>query len=364
VTDDYWDRYRTAARACDRTVFWHQPARPAQVLAELAKEADELDLWFDQYAEKGAVELLESRLVEIFATEGAAFFPSGTMAQQAALRVWCDRAGTRRVAMPDLAHPLVHELDGPRLLHDLEVAHLTTGRTLPTADRLAAVPGRLGAVLVELPLRDAGCALPTWEELTALSTAARERGVALHVDGARIWEAQPFWDRPFADIAGLADSMYVSFYKGLGGLAGAALVGPSDFLDEARQWRKRMGGTIFRMTPEALAGLVGLRVHLPRMAECLAWARALAEELKARGLTPNPAPPHTPTFELWAAGDAEAVNDRLLAFMERERLQLTGPWSAADEPGRVRTELMVAAPALEHDPAVVAGWIADLFEEG
>ena len=156
------------------------------------------------------------------------------------------------------------------------------------------MPGRLGAVLVELPLRDAGCALPTWEELTALSEAARERGVALHVDGARIWEAQPFWDRPFTDVAGLADSMYVSFYKGLGGLAGAALVGPSDFLDEARQWRKRMGGTIFRMTPEALAGLVGLREHLPRMAECLAWARALAAELAARGLDAPPGAPAHP----------------------------------------------------------------------
>ncbi|MFC5177196.1 threonine aldolase family protein [Nocardioides taihuensis] len=360
MSDDYWDRYRTAARACERTVFWHQPTRPAQVLAELAAEAERRDLWFDQYAERGAVELLEEQLVEIFGTGGAAFFPSGTMAQQAALRVWCDRAGVRRVAMPDLAHPLVHELDGPRLLHGLEVIHLTTGRTLSTAERLAAVPGRLGAVLVELPLRDAGCALPTWEELTALSAAARERGVALHVDGARIWEAQPFWDRPFTDIAALADSMYVSFYKGLGGLAGAALVGPSDFLDEARQWRKRMGGTIFRMTPEAISGLVGLREHLPRMAECLAWARALADGLASRGLTPHPTPPHTPTFEVWAPGDAATVNDRLLAFMEREGLQLTGPWSAADEPGRVRTELVVATPALAHDPDTVAGWVADV----
>lgn len=360
MADDYWDRFRLAARACERNVFWHAPLRPAEVLARLSEEAATLDVWFDQYAERGPVQLLEERLTELFGTDGAAWFPSGTMAQQAALRVWCDDAGSRRVAMPDLAHPLVHELDGPRLLHGFEVEHLTTGRTLPTADALAAVPGRLGAVLVELPLRDAGCALPEWEELVAFSAAARERGVALHVDGARIWESQPFWDRPFTEIAGLADSLYVSFYKGLGGLAGAALVGPGDFLAEARRWRSRMGGTIFRSTPEALSALAGLREHLPRMAECLAWARSLADELPRRGITPNPGPPHTPTFEAWAAGDAGAVNERLLGFMERERLELSGPWSASDEPGRLRTELMVARPALDHDPAQVADWLAEV----
>jgi len=213
VTDETWARFRAAARDATDTVFWHPIRTPAEVLRSLADAADELDVTWDQYAVRGPVAQLEDELTEIFGTEGAAFFPSGTMAQQAALRVWCDQAGTCRVAMPDIAHPLVHESDGPRRLHGFEVEHLTTGQELATAGSLAAIPGRLGAVLVELPLRDAGCALPTWEQLTELSTAVRERGVRLHVDGARIWESQPFYDRPFAEIAGLADSMYVSFYK-------------------------------------------------------------------------------------------------------------------------------------------------------
>ena len=60
---------------------------------------------------------------------------------------------------------------------------------------------RLGAAMVELPLRDAGCLLPTWDELVELSTAARERGVPLHADGARIWESVPHWDRSLAQAA-------------------------------------------------------------------------------------------------------------------------------------------------------------------
>jgi threonine aldolase len=282
------------------------------------------------------------------------------MGQQAALRAWCDRTGSLRVAIPDRSHLLVHEDDGPRLLHDFRFEPLTVGRRTATAADLRALPAGLGAALVELPLRDAGCRLPTWEQLTALASAARERGVALHADGARIWESQPFWDRPLEEIAGLTDSLYVSFYKGLRGLAGAALVGPEDFLAEARVWRTRMGGTIFRSTPEALAALAGLRDLLPRMGECHAWARALAAELPAYGITPNPTEPHTSTFRLHAAGAQDEVNERLLAVMERERLQVSGPWSDSREPGRVTTEVAVSTPALAHDPARVAGLLGEI----
>lgn len=360
MSDETWARFRTAARGCTETVFWHPIRTPAEVLRSLAEACDELDVTWDQYAARGAVAQLEEELTELFGTDGAAFFPSGTMAQQAALRAWCDRSGTRRVAMPDIAHPLVHESDGPRRLQGFEIEHLTTGHEVATADSLAAVPGRLGAVLVELPLRDAGCLLPTWEELSGLSEAARDRGVPLHVDGARIWESQPFYDRPLSELAELADSMYVSFYKGLGGLAGAALVGPSDFLDEARLWRHRMGGTIFRSTAEAVAALVGLRELLPRMPECLAWARALAVELAPLGITTKPVEPHTPTFLVFALGEEDAVNDRIIARMEQTRIQLCGLWRAAEEPGRLHAELAVSVPALAHDPAEVARWIAEV----
>ena len=354
------DRYRAAADLCDSTVIGHRRRSPGEVLRTLADACDEMDLDWDLYAERGPVARLEEELAQLLGTEGAAFFPSGTMAQQAALRVWCDRAGTRRVAMPDRAHPVVHEQDGPRRLHAFEVEHLTVGHRAATAADLAAISGRLGAVLVELPLRDAGCVLPSWDELTALSAAARERGVALHADGARLWEAQPYWDRPFAEIVALFDSVYVSFYKGLGGLAGAALAGSDDFLAEARLWRARMGGTIYHLTPEAVAGLVGLRDLLPRIPECLAWARALAAELPAVGITPNPAEPHTPTFLLHVGGDADEVNERVVAFLERERLRLCNLWWEGTEPGRIETEVMVSVAALEHDPAKVAAQLAEV----
>ena len=87
-----------------------------------------------------------------------------------------------------------------------------------------------GTLMLELPLRDAGFVLPTWDELTDTVEAARERDAVVHFDGARLWECTPHFGRPLPEIAGLADSVYVSFYKSLGGLSGAALAGSADLV--------------------------------------------------------------------------------------------------------------------------------------
>jgi threonine aldolase len=355
-SEDLVTRIRAASRDCTAVAFGHVFRSPAQVFEDLARACDELGIeeW-DSYGEGGAVLGLETELMQTFEVEAAAFFPSGVMAQQAALRVHTDRAASRRVALPDLSHLLVHEEDGPRILHDLEICLLTRGWEAPAARHVEAVPGRIGAVLVELPLREAGCLLPTWDELEKLAAACRARGTALHFDGARIWESQPWFGRSLAEIAALADSVYVSFYKGLGGIAGAALVGPADFVAEARLWRRRLGGTIYRTTPEAVAALIGLRDRLPVIGKTVAWARAFAAELPS-SITVQPGIPHTSQFKAYAAGDANVVNERVLALVEEQRIGLPA-WHAAQEPGRITTEFAVTGAALSLDPAATAALV-------
>ena len=349
-------RIRAAARSCPDAVSGRVFLPPAQAFADLARSCAELGVeQWDVYGESGPVQRLESELVALFGVEAAAFFPSGIMAQQVALRVHADRAGIRRVALPDLSHLLMHEEDGPRLLHGLEISLLTRGFETPTARHLEAIPGRLGAVLAELPLREAGCLLPTWDDLTALSQACRARGVALHFDGARIWESQPWFGRPLPEIAALADSLYVLFYKGLGGLAGAALLGPADFIAESRLWRRRQGGTVYHLTAEAVSALVGIKDQLPVIAEMVAWARAFAAELPSL-ITVQPGVPHTNQFLVYAAGDADVVNERLLALIEERQIGFPA-WSAAPEPGRISTEFAVSRAALKLDPAEMAALV-------
>lgn len=362
-SDDFAARILAASRSCAAAVSGHAFRSPAQAFENLARACGELGIeeW-DSYGEHGAVQRLEAELTALLGVEAAAFFPSGVMAQQAALRIHTDRGASRRVAMPDLSHLLVHEEDGPRVLHGLEICFLTRGFEAPEARHVEAIPGRIGAVLVELPLRDAGCLLPTWNDLVALSETCRARGVALHFDGARIWESQSWFDRTLPEIAALADSLYVSFYKGLGGLAGAALLGPADFIAEARLWRRRLGGTIYRTTAEAVSALLGLRDQLPIMADTVAWARAFAAELPSY-VTVQPGVPHTNQFKLYAAAEADTVNERVFALIEERHIGLPA-WRATQEPGRISTEIAVTGAALALDPAEMAALVGSAIKPG
>src|SRR5450631_1398162 len=139
------------------------------IVAELDRAEDRHDATWDRYGEGGPVAALENKVAALLGKQAAVMFPSGTMAQQSALRVWSDRQGSRRIAIPELSHLLHHEQDGPRLLNDFEWALLTSGAVVPTADHLATIPGGLAAALLELPLRDGGYLLPSWEELEAFS---------------------------------------------------------------------------------------------------------------------------------------------------------------------------------------------------
>jgi threonine aldolase len=364
---DLDERFRAAAQACDDTVVWHARRGPAATMALLAEAAEELgaDEW-DRYGEEGAVGRLEADLAELLGKPAAVFFVSGVMAQQAALRVWCERRRSPRVAIPDLAHQLRHETDGPRLLQGFRFETLTEGWETVTADRLRAIPGvgDLGAVQVELPLREAGCLLPAWDQLVAFSEAARELGVPLHADGARIWESQPHYDRPLPEISALFDSVYVSFYKGLRAMAGAAVACDEGMAGELRAWRQRMGGTLFAMTPYALSALVGLRDELPHIGDSVAWAAALAAELVDRGFRVQPDPPHTNTFLLFADGDPDAITQRVVEFMEKEKVAPCGRWWPARASGLAATEVTIHRAALDKNPVTVADWYAGLVLGG
>lgn len=343
------ERARAAEPALTRSLpglLLQSPASTLRDLAEVAASLDEPGAW-DRYGEHGPVAELERRVADLLGKPAAAMFPSGVMAQQSMLRVWCDARGSRRVAAPALCHPIKHESDGPRLLHGFEFELLTDGPTVPQVEHLAAIRGPLGAALLELPLRAAGYLLPSWDELVAFSQACRERGVPLHLDGARIWESAPYLAHSAAQVAGLADSVYVSLYKGLGGLAGAAVAGPEDEVAQARVWRTRMGGTLFSLMPFAVAGLRGLDRELPRMADFHERAVLLAARLGDRGIRVTPQPPHTNAFRIHVEREVADLDERRVVAMERDRVRLSPPWFASDTPGWSWTELVVGPATME-----------------
>ncbi|MFJ2585532.1 threonine aldolase family protein [Streptomyces sp. NPDC087538] len=332
-------------------------------LAAGAGSVTDLDRPADIYG-NGVVAELEERIADLLGTEAAAFFPTGTMAQQVALRCWAGRTGNPTVALHPLAHPEVHERGALEAVSGLRTVHPTSAPRLPTAQEIRDFDEPFGTLMLELPLRDAGFVLPTWEELEAVVAAARERDAVVHIDGARLWECAPHFGRELPEIAALADSVYVSFYKTLGGISGAALAGPASLIEEARTWRHRYGGQVFQQFPAALAALIGLDQELPELASYVAQAKvvagALAEGFSAAG-TPwfrvHPEPPHTHQFQVWLPYGADALTEAAVRQAEETGVSLFRKWypAAAGPPGLSFTEMTVGREGLE--------WTADDVRE-
>ncbi len=338
TADALEERRAAARRGCTRWLQGHGDIAPADWLAEVAAAATETDL--DRYGDGGEVGALEREVADLLGKEAAVFMPSGIMAQQAALRSWADRASTDAIAVHGLSHLVVHELDALPELHGLRLQRLTGEPRQPTVADLDALAGPLAAVTLELPLRDAGYLLPSWDELVAFSEATRRRGVPLHLDGARLWESADHLGRSYAEIAALADSVYVSFYKGLGGMAGAALAGSADLVAMARRWQRRHGGTLYVLLPYAVAARDGLRRRLPRMGEYVARARELAAALDAlHGVRVLPEPPHTNAFRLFVDVEVDRAREAALRVAEEQHVALVFGWDAADVPGWSLTEI-------------------------
>ncbi|MFH9012431.1 threonine aldolase family protein [Streptomyces sp. NPDC017943] len=344
--------HRGARRVLARFGF-HRTLRERLALLADAGDLHDLDEPSDVYG-GGVVEALERKVAGLLGTEAAAFFPTGTMAQQVALRCWAGRTGDRTVAVHGLSHPEVHERNALREVGGLRPVRVTSEPRLPTAAEVRGFEEPFGALMLELPLRDAGFVLPSWEELTGVVEAARERDAVVHFDGARLWESTVHFGRPLAEIAGLADSVYVSFYKSLEAFGGAALAGPEQLVDEAKVWRHRYGGQVFQQFPTVLSVLAGLERELPRLPEYVAHARVVAAALRegfaAAGLPwarVHPEVPHTHDFQVWLPYEADVAGEAAVRTAEETGVELFGAGWTRGGPGLSYTEVHVRAAGLE-----------------
>ncbi len=362
-----------AWRGSDR-VLWrasadHRVGERLTALAEDAGQVYDLDEWTDVYG-NGVVAELERRVASLLGFPEAAFFPTGTMAQQVALRCWAGRTGNATVALHPLAHPERHERGAFTAVSGLRTVHPTDRPRLPTEEEIQDFEEPFGALMLELPLREAGFVLPEWDELVAVVGAARERDAVVHFDGARLWECTTHFGRPLNEIASLADSVYVSFYKSLDALSGAALAGSADLIAEARAWRHRYGGLMFQQYPAALSALLGLERELPRLPSYVAHAKvvaaALHEGLQAGGVPwfrVHPRVPHTHQFQVWLPDEADLLNEAAVRQAEETGVTLFRRWfSEGSPPGVSVTEVTVASEGLAWTAEDVKAAVADFLE--
>ena len=345
---------------CDRFISF-RPRRPHEVLAALA-ELTSPDLEPDTYGRGSVVDELEDRVAALLGHEAAVVMPTGTMAQQIALRIWTERRGSQTVAFHPTCHLERHEEGGYARLHGLHARLVGHPDALIGLADLEDVHEPLGALLLELPQRDLGGRLPGWEDLVAQTAWARERGTAVHLDGARLWQCSPWYGREYAEIAGLFDSVYVSFYKDLGGFAGCALAGPSEFVEEARVWQVRHGGRLAVLWPIAVAAAAGLD-RLPRMPAYYEKAVEVAAALVRHPLVDvAPDPPQTPMVHLFLRADADALGAAALEVARERHVWLFRRVAPTPLPGVQRLELTVSEPTLELATEEIAELFAEVLE--
>ncbi len=238
---------------------------------------------------------LEQLACQKMGKEAAMFTPSGTMANQIGIKTWV-RPGDAIIVEQD-AHVMFYESGGPGA-----VAQCVTW-TLPSEDgvmreedvKARITPGsihtpRTALLCLENTHNRAGGAVIPLAKMAAFSNIARESGMKLHLDGARIFNAAIALGVQASEIAAHADSVSFCLSKGLSCPVGSLLTGPADFIAEARRHRKRMGGGMRQAGILAACGIVALETMIDRLADDHKRAKHLACSIQdVRGIRVNPA---------------------------------------------------------------------------
>jgi threonine aldolase len=351
------EQTRARRAACSEFLSGDGLVEPAALLASISP-----DVVPDVYGDGGVVADLESYVAELLRKPAAVFLPSGTMAQGATLRVHADRRTSRTVLWHPACHLDNHEGQAHSRLHGLVGRPVGELDRLVTLQDLEAVAEPAAALLIELPQRDLGGQQPGWEELTAQLDWARDRGAATHLDGARLWEASAGYGRPPAEVAALFDTVYVSFYKGIGALPGCCVAGSASDVGQVREWRRRLGGTLFGMWPAAASALSLLPERLAEMPARLVHARAIAEAVAALpGIRVVPYPPQAPMMHLLFDVPADRFADNARRLAEESGIWTWAKPNATGDPSVARCELTVGRATCRLAPAVIADTLTALL---
>jgi threonine aldolase len=231
---------------------------------------------------------LEALVADTLGKERALFFPSGSMANQAA--IWVHTEPGTEILCDAEAHIYHWEIAGAAALCGVQVRPVKGQGLVYRADDLRAhirTPSihapEPSLVCIENTHNGAGGAVTSVEDMLAIQAVAREHGLPVHIDGARLWNAATALRRPLRDLAACSDSVMVSFSKGLGAPVGACLAGPADFITKAHRARKRFGGGMRQSGIIAAAAMYALQHNYGRLAEDHESARYLGQVVDGAG---------------------------------------------------------------------------------
>ncbi len=256
--------------------------RPTAAMREAMARADVGD---DVYGEDPTAQRLQERAAELLGQEAALFVPTGTMANQLALLCHCERGND--VLVGEGNHCMIYESGAAAAWAQVQLSVVGRGGLFTADEMLAAIKPseyhspqtRLCAI--ENTHNRAGGRIFPQAEVERIASAARERGIPLHIDGARIWNASIASGLSTRQLGTPATSISACFSKGLGAPAGSVLAGPKSFIARAHRYRKMLGGGMRQVGILCAAALYALDHHVARLADDHENAKRLAQGLAA-----------------------------------------------------------------------------------
>jgi threonine aldolase len=265
-----------------------RPSREMRAVIAAAEVGD------DVLGDDASVAALEAYAAEVLGKEAALFFPSGIMANLAAVMVQAPRGS--EVLLDGGAHIFHYEEGGAAAIGGVQLRPIPSERGLPDPGALAAAVRansrylpRSSLLCLENTHNLAGGTVAGVESVAEVVEVARMAGLAVHLDGARLPNAAVATGREMREWSTLVDTVMVSLTKGLGAPIGSILAGPASLMEEAWRVRRRLGGAMHQAGLVAAAGLHALRYNLPSLAADHARAARLASELDAiPGLSVGP----------------------------------------------------------------------------
>jgi threonine aldolase len=287
----------------------HPELKPAETLGRLQDACSNLNIsqWdvygdFHLDSQSSYLRRFEAEVAAELGKQDAVFLPSGVMAQSIALLIHSSRRKQheeiecihkRMFLCHHSSHLLLHESDAYYHLLNMKPIVINTkkrisqnGYSIPAMSwkdleenpQLHQNYGSISTLIVEIPHRELGGKCSSMEDLIHMKKWCTEHGIRFHCDGARLWEAAAtYYDQTISSsqssdtcypsnksyslqqLVSIFDSVYVSFYKGLGGIAGAMLLGDNEFCEEVRVWLRRFGGNIYTLLPYAVSAWSGYR---------------------------------------------------------------------------------------------------------
>lgn len=295
----------------------HSPAEYARLLTTLSSPAE---ISPDDYSRGGAVAALEAHMAQALGKEAAVWFPTGTLANQVAVRML---AGARRRVLVQAESHLYKDCgDCCQTLSNLTLVPLAPGKSTFTLDDVEhaandSMTGRVatpvGAIQIESPVRRMHGERFDFEQMQRISAWARKRNIGLHLDGARLFLESAYTKRPVKDYAALFDTVYVSMYKYFNAASGAVLAGPKDRLKDLYHTRRMFGGGLPQVWPFAAVALHFAHGFEQRLARGVEISEKVISILAAdRNFEVQRVPNGTNIFMLRVDGvNAPIYNDRL-----------------------------------------------------